>query len=471
MRYVRYGLPLWGAETGSSGPEADYEVRYVRFPGSRPDVRRKMPYGSDTIGGGELMRWVIIGASAAGLNAAAVLRDRDPNGEITLISEDTRLYSRCILHYYISGERDPGELAFLGQDFMEKNRIRWRGGTRVIGLDRQAKQAILENGAYERYDKLLIASGGSTAFPPVKGLKEAKSGVYGLRTFEDAERIKAAASQAAHSAVLGAGLVGIDALAGLLPFKGSLTLVEAQDRILPLQLDQRAAGVYQRAFADRGVRQRYGEKVLEARLDDQGAVKGLFLSSGETIPCDMLICATGVRANVDFLRDSGLECDPFGLCFDSQGRTSDSSVFGAGDVSGRTPIWSAAVKEGIIAATNMTGGSAERTAFFASKTTMYFLGIRSMSLGIPGPPDDSYQVEISDEGADYKKIIHKEGRIYGAIIQGDLSYCGILTQLIQEKVNISKVKKPLYRIDYSDFFTMTDTLEFRYPEETRFPEP
>ncbi len=85
-----------------------------------------------------------------------------------------------------------------------------------------------------------------------------------------------------------------------------------------------------------------------------------------------------------------------------------------------------------------------------------------MSLGIINKPDDSYEEVIDKNGDDYKKIIYKDGCIYGAIIQGDLSYAGVLTQLIKENINVSKVKKPLFDIDYSDFFNIKENLEFVY---------
>ena len=100
--------------------------------------------------------------------------------------------------------------------------------------------------------------------------------------------------------------------------------------------------------------------------------------------------------------------------------------------------------------------------FFGSKNTMSFLGLPTMSLGVVNKPDDSYEEVIDKNGDDYKKIIYKDGCIYGAIIQGDLSYAGVLTQLIKENINVSKVKKPLFDIDYSDFFNIKENLEFVY---------
>ena len=85
-----------------------------------------------------------------------------------------------------------------------------------------------------------------------------------------------------------------------------------------------------------------------------------------------------------------------------------------------------------------------------------------MSLGMVLKPDDSYEEETQIRGKDYKKVIHKNGIIYGAIVQGDLSYVGVLTQLIKDKINIKRVKKPIFDVDYSDFFNEKENLEFVY---------
>ena len=85
-----------------------------------------------------------------------------------------------------------------------------------------------------------------------------------------------------------------------------------------------------------------------------------------------------------------------------------------------------------------------------------------MSLGTPEPADETYIVETKVEDNNYKKIIHKDGKIYGAIIQGDLSYAGVLTQLIKENIDVSKVTKSLFDIDYADFFNIEKNFEFSY---------
>ncbi|MGL4338022.1 MAG: NAD(P)/FAD-dependent oxidoreductase [Turicibacter sp.] len=408
------------------------------------------------------MHYVVVGASAAGISGVRHIRDLDKSAKITLISKDEYIYSRCILHHYLEGIRDVKQLEFVEDHFIENNQVSWIKGVAVKHLDPIKKELILSNGDHVTYDKVLLATGANTFFPPVKNLNEAKS-VYGLRTLEDAVEIKEQAQKANHIVVMGAGLVGIDALTGLLHYGKELTLVEFKSHMLSLQLDKQAASKYQDAFSNEGVTQYYDTAAQEVVVDESGAIKQLVLSNGKTLDCDFLIVATGVRSSIDYLTDSGVETDRFGLLFDEYGQTNVADVYGAGDVSGRNPIWPAAVKEGIIAASNMCGVKKELTDFFASKSTMNFLHIPTMSIGTPEPADDTFVVEVElDEQGNYKKIIHKDGIIYGAIIQGDLSYTGVLTQLIKEKINISNVKKPIFKIDYSDFFHSTKNCEFIY---------
>ncbi|MBE6050493.1 MAG: NAD(P)/FAD-dependent oxidoreductase [Clostridium sp.] len=410
------------------------------------------------------MKYVVLGASAAGISGVRELRNIDKDAEITLISKDDKIYSRCILHHYMEGVRDTKKLEFVEDGFIENNNINWIKGVGASEINAEEKTVVLEDGQVVEFDKLLIATGANTFFPPIPHLRTAKNAI-GFRNFDDCETIMEKAKTCENIVVMGAGLVGIDVISGLLHYGKNVYLVEMQNRMLSIQLDKKAASTYENAFAERGIKQYYEKGVKELIVDEDENIKEILLTSGETIPCDLLICAAGVRANVGFLEGSNIETDRFGLIIDVTGKTNYDYIYGAGDVTGRNPIWPVAVKEGIIAANNMCGKKAEMTDFFASKSTMNFLGIPTMSLGINTEPDDTYEVvTYSDDEGNYKKVIHKEGKIYGAIIQGDLSYAGVLTQLIKREINVSKLKKPLFEIDYSDFFNMKENFEFYYEE-------
>lgn len=407
------------------------------------------------------MRYIVVGASAAGVSGAKTLRELDKDAEIILVSKDENVYSRCILHHYISGHRDIEALDFTDRDFFEKYNIEWKKGLEVKSIDDREHVIGLSNGESLKYDKILLATGSSAFIPPVENLREAKN-VVGLRNLEDAIKIKEEAEKVKNVVVLGAGLVGIDAIAGLVGKNLNVTLVEMGDRVLPIQLDKYASSKYEKRFEDAGVKLKLGVRAEKVLIDENKNPKALLINTGEEIPCELIIVATGVRSNVEFLKDSSIETDRFGLIINEKGETNARDVYGAGDITGRNPIWPTAVKEGIIAANNMVGNEIFMEDFFGSKNTMNFLGLTTMSLGVVNVPDDSYTEEIDISGENYKKIIHKDGKIYGAIIQGDLSYAGVLTQLIKEKIHVSKVKKPLFEIDYADFFNIKENLEYTY---------
>lgn len=415
------------------------------------------------------MKYVVLGASAAGISGIKRLRELDPDAEITLISTDKHIYSRCIMHHYMEGIRDLDRLMFVDKDFIATHRIHWLQGETVTKIDPCKKEVLTDKNSCVAFDKLLIATGSHVFFPPIPGLKEAKNAI-GFHDLEECQSIMKAAKTAEHIVIMGAGLVGIDAASGLLHLGKSISIVEMRDRMLSIQLDHRAAKAYEEAFAKAGVKQFFGLGASELILNEENLITAIKLSNGETIPCDLLVVASGVRANVSFLEGSGIECDRFGLLIDPTGRTSHPDIYGAGDVTGRNPIWPVAVKEGIVAASNMAGSAKEMTDFFASKSTMNFMEIPTMSLGMAQPEDpENYNIEIEeDEKGNYKKLVHKDGRILGAILQGDLSYSGILTQLIRHKIDVSKVKKPLFKIDYSDFFNVAHNFEYFYTEENEF---
>ncbi|GAB6098270.1 FAD-dependent oxidoreductase [Halanaerocella petrolearia] len=407
------------------------------------------------------MRYVVIGASASGINGAKTLRQLDQDAEIILVSKDEYVYSRCILHHYIEGERNVEELDFSEEDYFKKYNIKWKKGVVVTELNDTEYTLRLSNGESLDYDKVLIASGASSFIPPIKNLRETND-VVGLRNLADARKIKEIAPNIDNVVVLGAGLVGIDALTGLLDFDLDISLVEMEDRILKQQLDDYTADKYQELFEKEGVDLKLEVRAEELVTDERNNPQYLILNSGEKIPCELVIVATGVRPNIDFLNNSGLETDQSGLIIDKKGQTNKEDVYGAGDVTGDNPIWPTAVKEGIIAANNMIGNEMIMTDFLGSKNTMNFLNLPTMSVGMVEAPDETYNEEIKVADGNYKKIIHKNGKIYGAVIQGDLSYAGVLTQLIKEEIDISRVKKPLFEIDYADFFDIKSNLEYTY---------
>ena len=418
------------------------------------------------------MKYVIIGASAAGINGAENLRSLDKNADITLISKDTDIYSRCILHHYIGGMRDVDGINFVDKDFFEKNNINWIKGREVISLNEKEKTITLDNNEVVSYDKVLIASGSRPFFPPIENIN-GKENVVGLKSLDDCNKIIEISKKAKNIVVIGAGLIGMDAISGLIHNKNvhaNLSLIEMSDRLLPLQLDKEASITYEKKLVEHGVKLFFDSKVtkLNVNPNNPNLINSLSLiDDGRDVEllADLVIVCAGVKPNVEFLENTSIEYNKIGLLFNEKGETNVKDVYGAGDISGNGTIWSVAVKEGIAATSNMAGKTRIMDDFFFAKSTMNFFDIPTLSLGclsIYEKTEGMIIDSLRERDGVYKKIAHKNGKIYGAIIQGDLSYTGVLTQLIRLNIDISKIKKSIFKIDYSDFFNINSELEFEY---------
>lgn len=407
------------------------------------------------------MNYVVLGASAAGINAIKVLRELDEKANITLISKDEHIYSRCMLHHIISEHRTLDSLNFVETKFDEKYNISWKKSCTVNNIDIENKEvSILETGEKVKYDKLLIATGASSAMPPIKNLKKAKH-VYGLRNIEDAYEIKEKAKDCKKIAILGAGLVGIDALIGLLEYKNlDISVIYREPFILNRQLDEYSASVYENKFKELGVKFFKGASVNEICMDNNENIIGVVLDDENYIECDMAIVATGVIPNAEFINKEFINYDR-GIIIDENCKTTSKDIFAAGDVVGKNAIWPLAVKQGIIAAYNMAGREEKIDDSFVYRNTMNFLGIPTVSLGIVDMEEDCI-VNVRKDETGYKKFIIKDNVIKGVIVQGDISYVGSLTHLIKNNIEIPDLEKRIFEIGYADFFSVKGNGEFCY---------
>lgn len=408
------------------------------------------------------MRYVIIGASAAGVKAAGLLRDLDPSSDITIVSKDRHIYSRCMLHLKLAGKRDCSRLSFVDNDFLTTNGIRWLSGETVADIDIDDNIVQLESGKFVPYDKLLIASGASAFIPPIPNLRGANN-VTSLREMRDVHTLAALAAPGSRAVIIGAGLVGMDAAVGLLELGAKVTLVEMADRILAIQLDDYAASRYEALLKRHGVDVIVGAKVQAAVPDGEGGIKAVELADGRSLPCDLCVVAAGVAPNIEFVKDERLKRteNKRAIAVDRQCRTSVDNIYAAGDVTFLAPIWPEAVRQAEVAAKNMAGGDASLPdQDWAWTNSMNFFYLPTISYGHTSMADPSFIQETYVDGDVYKKIIYKDGLIQGVIFQGDIDNCGVYLRLVRDKVQVGDIGKPLLRLNYADFFRQMANGEF-----------
>ena len=391
------------------------------------------------------MKHIIIGTGAAGMAAAGTIREIDPEARITMISEDDTVHSRCLLHYYISGERSEKNMSFVSEDFFEKNSIDRIMGKKVTAIDAENKIITYDDGTIS-YDRLLIATGSESFIPPVGALRTAKN-VYGLRHLLDARNIRKCAETAQNVVIIGAGLVGLDAAYSLIRLGKKVSVVEVADRILALNLDHYSSKAYRKKFEEAGCSFFLGKKASDTICAD-GYITSVLLDSGEKLDCDMVIVAAGVRPAMNF-PGGGFECDR-SIIVDDHMRTNIKDVFAAGDVTGLSGIWPNAAMQGKVAAENMCGKDSVYTDSFANKNTINFFGLETLSVG-KLDPEEGDRIVIMEDRRVYKKAVLTGNTVSGVILQGDISNSGFWQYLIKNKVAL-KEGRFVFKTSFADYY-------------------
>jgi NAD(P)H-nitrite reductase large subunit len=404
------------------------------------------------------MKQIIIGSGAAGIAAAKTIRNIHKNDEITLVSSDETIYSRCMLHKYSGNERDEASLSFVPADFFTTNNIHWYSGESVKSIDTKNNRIQLQNTTLP-YDNLLIATGSEAVIPNIGQFRTATN-VYGYRHLTDAKTIREKAPSAEKILIVGAGLIGLDVAYALLKLKKTVTVVEMAPQIMPLNLDSTSVAVYQKLFEQNGCTFRLNSKITNTQSNANGAITHITLETGENLACDMVIVAAGVRPSIKLLEGSGIEYDR-SIKVDQYLKTSCENVYAAGSVTGLGEIWQSAVRQGEVAAKNMCNIKTQFTDTFTAKNTINFFDLPTLSVGNINPENgDTIHLRIGSNY--YQKIILKNNFIAGIILQGNLNHSGIWQYLIKNKIDVSHLKKPIETISFADFYAIDTDGQYKY---------
>lgn len=272
-------------------------------------------------------RAVIVGASHAGAQLAASLRQEKWDGEIILIGNESALpYQRPPLSKaYLAGKNTLEDLAIRSAEFYAKQDIQLQDVT-VDAIDRPAGQLALSNGESLRYDKLALCLGARARRLPAPGADLA--GVFYLRTAADVELIREAAATARRAVIVGGGYIGLETAASLRALGLDVTVLEATERVLERVTAPEVSAFFDRIHREEGVVVRTGALVQALTGDAQ--VRKVVLASGENISADIVIVGIGVEPNVELAAAAGLVVDN-GILIDSHARTSDPNIVAAGD--------------------------------------------------------------------------------------------------------------------------------------------
>ena len=386
------------------------------------------------------MKIVIVGAGPAGVSVVETVRAHDRGTEIVMLSAEPSLpYSPpAMADHFLTGSKAH---LWRNSDWLQQMDLDYRKGVEVTGLQPDAHQLELRDGNKLEYDRLVIATG-SRLYAPVKGSD--MPGVHNFKSLSAAEAIvkQVKSGQAKTAVIVGAGFIGMEIALLLRELGVAVTQIEMLDQVMSTMLDKDTAAIALDLMQQNGVDVRLNTKA-EA-FQDSGTAKAVRLSSGDVLEGDILIAATGVKPNIDFLDNSSIEHD-WGLHVDDHLRTNLPDVYAAGDVvevpdrlTGETyvhAIFPNAVEQGRVVGLNLAGYE-----------TLYEGGERMNSLKHLGLPIMAVGLKEGDEilqdkrNGNLRTIYIKKNRLVGFQLAGDIRAAGVLRTLMIQATDIRPLK-------------------------------
>ena len=403
------------------------------------------------------MRYVIAGNSVAAVAAIEAIRRRDDKGEIYLISPEPRTaYCRPLITYCLAGQVPTERLTYRQEGFYRAKGVKVLYEKALEGVEPQKGRVLLTGGEKLEYDRLLLAIGANPSMPPIEGLEG--PGVYPFTTVEHLKAVESALKDWREVVVVGAGMIGMKTAEALHLRGMKVTVVELLDRVLPLVLDKTSSLWAQKELEKHGVTCILNDSVVAIERDGKGRVQGVTLKSGTRIPAQGVIMAVGVRPNVGPLAHSGLRINK-GLVVDDRLETNVEHVYAAGDVveaydlilGTKRPIqlWPLAFRQGLIAGTNMAGGSRRYVGGFPINSVGFFnfkvasAGLSAMEPGV----EESFEVLsfVNEKRGIFRKVVLGNNRVMGFLLLNDISRAGIYSGLIWSRMDVSAFKEYLVK--------------------------
>ena len=352
--------------------------------------------------------------------------------KITVFGEEPRpAYDRVHLSEYFSTQSEE-KLCMAPLSWYQENNIELVLRTPITEIDPVAKKVITHDGKEYSYDKLVFATGSSAFVPPIKGFE--RNGVFVYRTIEDLEMIINYSKKVKRAAVIGGGLLGLEAAKALLDMKLEAHVVEFASRLMPRQLDEEAANLLKEKIESLGVNIHLN-KVTE-EIAGNGKVEGLQFKDGEFLPLEMVVISAGIRPRDEVAKKAGLEIGPRGgIVVNDQMQTSDENIYAIGECALHANMIYGLVAPGYEMANAAIGHiCCEEKSFIGAdmSTKLKLIGVDVASFGDAlGDAEGSRSIVFKDAGkGHYKRInIDKKGKkLLGGILVGDAEQYNMLLQ-------------------------------------------
>jgi len=389
---------------------------------------------------------VIVGNGMAPGRMLEHLFENNPDVfEVTIFNAEPRVnYNRLMLSPVLSGEKTYEDIITHDDDWYGQHGVRLYKAARISGIDRDAKIVTSESGINASYDKLVIATGSNPFIIPLPG--KDLDGVLTYRDLDDVDKMLEAAKRGGRAVVIGGGLLGLEAAAGLKMQGMDVTVLHLMPTLMERQLDPAAGFLLEEEFKRRGIDVRTKANSNEILDDGSGRVKAIRLDDGSVIEAGIVVMAVGIRPSTDLATSTGLDTNR-GILVGDDMRTSDPNIFALGEcVEHRdmcyglvAPLYEMAE---VIADNLLTGGAEYSGSVTATKLKV--TGVDLYSAGDFADGDDREEIVLRDAAAGiYKRLVLKDNRIIGAVLYGETSDGPWFFDMLRKGTDVSEMRETL----------------------------
>ena len=395
-------------------------------------------------------RLVVVGNGMAGMRTVEELLKLDDDGhDITVFgSEAHGNYNRILLSPVLAGDKQFADIMLNTREWYESQRIRLYAGDPVVRIDRQRRVVIAQSGLEAPYDRLLLATGSKPFVIPVPGHQ--LPGVIAFRDIADVEAMLSASRAHRRAAVIGGGLLGLEAANGLMRQGMDVTVIHVMDSLMERQLDKPAAALLQAALERRGLQFRLSAQTAEIVGSDR--VTAIRFKDGSELTTDLVVMAVGIRPNIELAKTAGLLCDRAIVVDDTLQTHTDPRIYAVGEcVQHRgavyglvAPLW----EQARVCAAHLAALGVKRYGGSVTSTKLKVTGIDLYSAGdfIGGADTEDLVLRDPRRGV-YKRLVIRKcdgvDRIVGAVLYGDVADGPWYFELMQKRTDVATLRNKL----------------------------
>ncbi|MBU8908669.1 nitrite reductase large subunit NirB [Desertibacillus haloalkaliphilus] len=389
---------------------------------------------------------VLIGNGMAGIRTLEEIMKIDKDRfEITVFGEEPYPnYNRIMLSKVLQGDTSVDDIVLNDYVWYAENQIELHTGDPVVKVDTKKQVVYSENGIKRPYDKLIFATGSNPFMLPLPGAD--KEGVIAFRNIKDTETMIEAAKSYKKAAVIGGGLLGLEAARGLLNLNMEVDVIHISDYLMERQLDAQSGKMLRQELESQGM-----NFLLEKNTDSivgNKRVEGLRFKDGTSIDADLVVMAVGIKPNIDLAKKSGLKAER-AILVDDYMQTSAKNVYAVGECAEHRGIAYGLVaplyEQGKVLAEHICAEEPSTVPGYQGSvvyTQLKVSGVDVFSAGkfVDGENTKAIRVHDEFEGV-YKKVVVEGDKVVGAILFGDTSDSPRLLQMMRDGQDVSEMDK------------------------------